>query len=148
MKVILLKDVAKVGKKGELHEVSDGFGRNYLLVRGLAEIASEGKLRALDKENANKAAAAERVRQAARDLGAKLTANPIVVTAKSGEGGKLFGSITSQTIADAVKAQVGIELDKRNIKIENPIKCLGDVKVTVKLHVDVKVQMIVSIKGA
>lgn len=146
MKVILTKDVPKLGKKGELHEVSDGYGRNYLLARGLATIASEGKLRALDKEKSDVAARDARELQAARDLGESLKQAPLLVKASSGKSGKLFGSITSADLADALKAQHGLEVDKRTIKLDNPLKTLGEHRVTLKLHPKVKVDLTVRIE--
>lgn len=146
MKVILTKDVPKLGKKGELHEVSDGYGRNYLLARGLATIASEGKLKAIDKEKSDHAAREARELQAAKELGESLQKAPLRVKARSGEGGKLFGSITSSDVADTIKAQHGLEVDRRTIKLDNPLKTLGEHRVTLKLHPKVKVDLTVRIE--
>lgn len=146
MKVILTKDVPKLGKKGELHEVSDGYGRNYLLARGLATIASDGKLRQIDKEKSDHAAREARELQAARELGDSLQKEPVRVKARSGEGGKLFGSITSPDVAEAIKAQHGIEIDRRTLKLDNPLKTLGEHRVSLKLHPKVKIELVVRIE--
>lgn len=146
MKVILVKDVPKVGKKGELHEVSDGFGRNYLLARGLATLASEGKIRALDKEKSDHAAREARELEAARELAEQFQREPVKVLARSGEGGRLFGSITSSDLADALKAQHGVEVDKRSIKLDSPLKSLGEHRITLKLHPKVKAEITVRVE--
>jgi large subunit ribosomal protein L9 len=146
MKVILLKDVPKLGKKGELHEVSDGFGRNYLLVRGLAMVATEGKIRAIDKEKADRSAHEARELQQARELAETLRSKPLQVMARSGEGGRLFGSITSSDLAEALKTQHGLDFDRRLIKLETPLKTLGEHRVTLKLHPKVKAELLVCVK--
>ncbi len=146
MKVILVKDVPKLGKKGELHEVSDGYGRNYLLIRGLAIAATEGKIRALDKEQADRAAHTARELQQARELAERLQKAPIRVLARSGEGGRLFGSITSSDLADAIKAQHGLEVDRRTIKLDSPLKALGEHRVFLKIHPKVKAELVVRVE--
>ncbi len=146
MKVILVKDVPKLGKKGELHEVSDGFGRNYLLIRGLAIAATEGKIRAIDKERADQAAHEARELQQARELADRLQKDPIRVLGRSGEGGRLFGSITSSDIADSIKAQHGLEIDRRTIKLDSPLKTLGEHRISLKLHPKVKAELVVRVE--
>lgn len=146
MKVILVKDVPKLGKKGELHEVSDGYGRNFLLVRGLAIVASEGKIRSIDKERADHAAHEARELQQARELAERLQKVPVRVLARSGEGGRLFGSITSADLAEALKAQHGLEVDRRTIKLDNPLKSLGEHHISLKLHPKVKAEITVRVE--
>lgn len=145
MQVILLKDVPKVGKKGELCQVSDGYGRNFLIARGFAVTASEGRLKAIDREKAQRQASADREKAAAQELAAKLEEVPIVVKANSGEGGRLFGAITSSLIAESLKAQRGETIDKRVIKMDTPIKALGEHKVVLKIHPEVKATITVKI---
>lgn len=145
MKVILFKDIPKVGKKGEICDVSDGYGRNYILRQGFGEIASEGKMRAVSKEKAEREAQAERERLAAISLAEQLKSKPVVIKAKAGQGGRLFGSITSQDVVSALKEQFGADIDKRVVKIDPPIKSVGDSKAVIKLHSKVKADITVRI---
>ncbi len=135
MKVLLLKDVYKLGRAGDVKRVADGYGRNYLLPQGLAVLATSGALKQ-----------AEQIRQSAsttravlnKELGgvaeilSKLT---LTFPAKAGETGKLYGSITSQMIAEAIKEKVGVEVDRRQMDSE-PIRTLGEHKVNIRLTVD------------
>lgn len=146
MKVILTKDVPKLGKKGELHEVSDGYARNFLLARGLATIATEGKLRAVDKEKADVAARQKRELEQAQELAASLKEKPLTIPARAGEGGKLFGSITSQDVAAALQQAHGMEVDKRKIQLDSPIKSLGEHRVKLRLHPKVNAEITVRIQ--
>lgn len=145
MKVILSKDVPKLGRRGELHEVSDGYFRNFLLPRGLATPATEGKLRSLDREKAAQVARDERELEQARELALKLEAAPVLVKVRAGEGGRLFGSVTAQDVAAAIQSLHGLEVDKRKIVLSAPIKSLGESKVKLRLHPKVQAELTVRI---
>ncbi|MGM9999647.1 MAG: 50S ribosomal protein L9 [Candidatus Bruticola sp.] len=148
MQVILLKDVPKVGKKGELHNVADGYGRNFLVARGFAEIASEGRLRAAEKEKKDHEAQAKREEEAAKAQAERLQSKPLVIKANCGSQDKLFGSITAQDIAEAVAVQFNETIDKKNIKLDDPIRKIGDSIVVIKLHSKVKANLKVTVEKA
>lgn len=146
MKVILLQDVKGKGKKGQLLEVSDGYARNYMLPR---KIAIEATADAVNTKNMNDKAAAERAakeRAEALDTSHKLREMTLVVKAKGGGAGRLFGSVTNQEIADALKASTGIALDKRKIVISDPIKNVGTYTVTCKLGYEISAPLTVKIE--
>lgn len=140
MKVIFLQDVKGQGKKGEVKEVSEGYVRNFLLPKGLAKPASDGNLKTLEVQTASEAKKKQKEKEDAQELGKKLEEMKVVVKAKAGEGGRLFGAITSKQIAEALAAQ-GIKIDKRKIELEEPIRTLGVTQVPVKLHPDVKAKL-------
>ena len=132
MKVIFLQDVRGQGKKGEMKEVSEGYGRNYLLPRKLAMEANKDNLNALAlKEKAKKAQEAREKAQAQENAD-KLKDVVVTIRARSGGNGKLFGSVTSQEIADALKEQHGIEIEKNRIVQADPIKAFGSYEVKCK----------------
>ena len=146
MKVILLQDVKGKGKKGQMLEVSDGYARNYMLPR---KIAIEATADAVNTKNMNDKAAAERAakeRAEALDTSHKLREMTLIVKAKGGGAGRLFGSVTNQEIADALKASSGIALDKRKIVISDPIKNVGTYTVTCKLGYEISAPLTVKIE--
>ena len=146
MKVILLQDVKGKGKKGQMLEVSDGYARNYMLPR---KIAVEATADAVNTMRMNDKAAAEKAakeRAEAVEVSKKLREMTLVVMAKGGGGGRLFGSVTSQEIADALKAQSGIALDKRKIVIADPIKSIGTYTVQCKLGYEITAPLSVKIQ--
>ena len=148
MKVILLQDVKGKGKKGQLLEVSDGYARNFMLPRKLAVEATADAINTMrmnDKAAAEKAA---RERAEALEISKKLRDMTLVVTAKGGGAGRLFGSVTNQEIADALKASAGIVLDKRKIVISDPIKSVGTYTVTCKLGYEISAPLTVKIEEA
>jgi len=144
MEVILREDVASLGKAGQLVKVKAGYGRNFLLPNGLAYEATEGNKKRIAAEQKSKTTRALADRTEAQELGAKLAALSLSIAHKVGDEGRLFGSITSQDIADAVKAK-GFDLDKRRIELEHPIKIVGFHSVPVKLHADVHVELKVNV---
>lgn len=147
MQVILLEDVKGLGKKGQVVKASDGHARNYLIPRKLAAEATENNLKALEKKNAELAARAAAEKDAAAELKKKIeAAGRLVVKTKAGEGGKLFGAITSKDIADAFEAAYGIALDKKKIVLENPIKQLGDYKAELKLYQEITALLKISVE--
>lgn len=136
MKVILRSDIDRVGKRGDIIDVADGYGRNYLLPRGLAITASDGAVdqaarmrRARDLRDASN-------RESAQTIASTLVPKIIEISAKAGKEGRLFGSVTAADIVEAVTAQTGIELDRRSLDVE-PIKSVGEHTVTARLHSDV-----------
>lgn len=137
MKVIFLKDVKGKGKKGEMKNVSDGYAHNFLLKNGYAVEATGGNVKVLEaqKHREQKDAAAEL--QANKELKATLEELTVELTAKSGEGGRLFGSITSKQIAEELKKKHKIKVDKRKIELNDAIRALGYTNVPVKLHPEV-----------
>lgn len=137
MKVIFLKDVKGKGKKGEVKNVSDGYAHNFLLKNGYAVEATGGNVKVLEaqKNREQKDAAAEL--QANKELKATLEELTVELTAKSGEGGRLFGSITSKQIAEELKKKHKIKVDKRKIELNDAIRALGYTNVPVKLHPEV-----------
>ena len=148
MKVILLQDIRGKGKKGQMLEVSDGYARNYMLPRKLAIEATPD---AINTMKMNDKATQERIareKAEAMEIGKKLREMTLTVTAKGGGAGRLFGSVTNQEIADALKAQTGIALDKRKIQIADPIKNVGTYTVTCKLGYEISVPLTVKIEEA
>lgn len=137
MEVILRQDVDKVGKAGQVVDVRDGFGRNFLIPQGLAYPATEGHKRRVDAEAKQRVARAATERAAAEALATKLVAEDLTFTAKTGEGDRLFGSITSADIASKL-AEMGLAIDKRAIELPEPIKTIGVTKVAIRLHPDVR----------
>jgi len=146
MKVILLKDVKGTGKKGDVVNVSDGHGRNYLIPRGLAREATEGNLNELKQQKEAQKKKQKRELQEAKDLAEKISKITLTIKGKAGEGGKLFGSITSKDIAEKLSKEHKIKIDKRKIVLDNPIKELGTHSVEIKVYPEitgtVKVQVL------
>jgi len=148
MKVILLQDVKGKGKKGQMLEISDGYARNFLLPRKLAVEATPdavNTMRMNDKAAAEKAA---KERAEALEISRQLREMTVTVTAKGGGAGKLFGSVTSQEIADALKAKSGIVIDKRKIVLADPIKNVGTYTVQCKLGYEITAPLTVKIEEA
>jgi large subunit ribosomal protein L9 len=148
MKVILLQDIKGKGKKGQMIEMSDGYARNYLLPR---KLAVEATADAVNTMRMNDKAAAERAakeRAEALEISHKLRDMILTVTAKGGGAGRLFGSVTNQEIADALKAKSGIALDKRKIVISDPIKNVGTYTVQCKLGYEITAPLTVKIEEA
>jgi len=137
MKVIFLKDVKGKGKKGEVKKVSVGYANNYLLKNNLAEEATPGNLRKLKAQEAKVEEEAAEEKAAAEALKAELADISVEVTAKSGEDGRLFGSITSKQIDEALEKNHQIKVDRRKIELKDPIRSLGHVNVPIKLHHEV-----------
>jgi len=137
MKVIFLQDVKGQGKKGEIKDLSEGYVRNFLLPKNLVKIASEGNVKTLDMQKAAEVKRKQQEKEDAKKLGEKLEQITVKVPAKAGEGGRLFGAITSKQIAEALAKQ-GYKIDKRKIELDDPIRTLGTTQVPVKLHHEVK----------
>lgn len=146
MKVIFTKDVKGTGKKGEIKEVSDGYARNFLLKKGVAIEATAGNLNAQKAEEKKQAELEQEEKEDAIKLKNNLADLTVEITTKAGEGGRLFGSITSKQIADEIKKQFGYKLDKRKIELPEPIRALGYTTVPVKLHHEVDGSIKVHVK--
>lgn len=146
MKVILLKDVKDLGKAGDLVNAKTGYARNFLLPKGDAIEATPGNLAKWKEDQKLLEAKKAEEKQAALDLKDKLEGLSVVLQGKSGEGGKLFGSITSKDIADGLKKQHKLEVDKRKIEMKDNIKTLGTVEVDVRVYADLTAKLKVEVK--
>lgn len=145
MKIVLREDVEALGRKGDLVEVADGYARNYLVPRGLAIKATKGVVAQAEAMRRNRAAREARERAAAEELASRLAVGPLTLAARAGEAGKLFGSVTATDIAGALLERTGVEIDRRLVQLDEPIRELGDFEVTVKLHSEVVVTLPVSV---
>ena len=144
MKVILTEDVKSLGKKGDIVNVNDGYARNFILKTNKGIEANAKNLNDLKKANDDKIA--QEHYEAAVELGKKIEAGKIEVSIKTGEGGKAFGSVSSKEIAQEVKAQMNLEIDKKKVQLKDAIKALGTYEVPVKLHpkVTAKLKVVVT----
>ncbi|KPL74378.1 hypothetical protein ADN00_13890 [Ornatilinea apprima] len=135
MKVMLLKDVYKLGRAGDVKKVADGYGRNFLIPQGLAVLATVGALKQVDRLRTRAAAQRAALNTEMQSVAAKLADLVLVFSSKAGETGKLYGSVTTQEIAEAINAKTGLEIDKRQIECE-PIRTLGEHSARVRLTID------------
>lgn len=140
MKVILRNNVATLGDAGEVVAVKNGYANNFLIPQGMAIRATEGTLKALETEKKQQARKVELQRKSAREHAQKIEQMSLKVYAKAGESGKLFGTVTSADIADALKAQ-GIDIDRRKITLEAPVKALGKYEADAKIFMDISVKV-------
>lgn len=147
MKVILLQDVKGQGKKGDIINAAEGYARNFLLPRGLAKEASEGSLRGLAEVQKAEQAREDRVVRAAKALKDKLHGKTVLLKVRVGEGGKLFGSITSKDVAETLSKLAGTEIDKKRVELESAIKSLGVYPVSVRLGHDVVATLAVRVEA-
>ncbi len=138
MKVVLRADVDDLGSKGDIVDVSDGYARNYLVARGLGLPASAGAVQQAESMKRAAAKRNQRERESADRAAELLQAKAIKVPARAGADGRLFGSVTSAAIAEAVQAQTGVELDRRRLELDEPIRTLGVHTVAVRLHREVE----------
>jgi large subunit ribosomal protein L9 len=134
MKVLFKKDVADVAKAGQVKDVADGYARNYLIPRGLAVTATPAALKQVADLQAAASRHAAEEEQAARQLKTRLEGLPIVVEAKAGQQGRLYGSLTTADVATAVQNQLGVALDRRELEITEPVRQVGSYQVTARLH--------------
>lgn len=148
MKIILLQDEKKLGKKGDVIEVSEGYARNYILPKKIGVEANSKNMNDLKLQKANADKIAEEQLQAAKALAEELTDKQVVVKIKAGEGGKAFGSVSSKEIAIACKEQFGIELDKKKIHLPESLKNFGAYEVAIKLHPQVTGKLTVKVTEA
>lgn len=146
MKIILQRPVEKLGVPGDVVEVADGYARNYLMPRGLAVAASKGAVRHAESLRRAHEQRVAKDRATAEEIAAALTGLPLRVVAKAGEDGKLFGSVTSAEIAEAIEsAAEGVEIEKRTVHIDEPIRSTGTHTVHVKLHPEVTIDLAVDV---
>lgn len=146
MKVILLKDVKGTGKKGEMKEVSDGYARNFLFPKKMAVQADNVAIKELNEKNKSKEIKAQKEYEEAVLLGKQMEEINIEIYSKAGEGGRLFGSITAKEIAEQLKKQKDIDVDKRKILLDEPIRALGSTFVEIKIHQKVTTRIRVDVK--
>lgn len=148
MQIVLFEDVKALGKKGEVVKVNDGYARNFILPKKLGVEATPQNLAKLKQQKAYEAKLAAEQLAAAKALSEEIAQKTITLTAKVGEGGRLFGAISSKEIAQGAKEQCGLELDKKKISLQEPIKTLGVHEVPVKLHRDVTAMLKVNVTEA
>jgi len=148
MKIVLLQDVKALGKKGTLVEVSEGYARNFLLPKKLGAPATAENLNTLKLKKANEEKVAAEQLAEAKAVAAKLEDGSVTVRIKGGENGKTYGSVSTKEIAEAVKSQKGIEIDKKKIVLPEAIKAFGVHEVAVKLHKEVQAKLTVSVREA
>jgi len=144
MKLILRADVDNLGRLGDVVKVKPGFGRNYLIPKGYAMPVTDANLKAFELERRKLQAKMDSIRGAAQSLADKIAGAALSIPVRVGEGDRLYGSVTNAVIAEALAAE-GIEVDRRKILLEEPIRALGAYKVPVKLHPDVQVELSVSV---
>ena len=145
MKIILLQDVKSLGKKGEIVEASDGYARNYILPKKLGVEANAQHRNDLKLQKANEEKVAKQQLEAAREFAKELETKEVVVKMKAGEGGRVFGSVSSKEIAQAAKVQCGMEIDKKKIQLPENLKNFGNYEVAVKLHPQVTAKLTVKV---
>ena len=145
MKVILLQDVPKIGKKDQVLEAKEGYARNYLFPKKLAVEATPANMKELQRQEKIRAEKAAELKAEAVALGEKLKNTTVTIQTKCGAGGKLFGAVTNKEIAEQLEKSTGIKIDKRKINLEENIKTLGTYRPLVKLHPDVHVELAVKI---
>ncbi|MBQ8001832.1 MAG: 50S ribosomal protein L9 [Clostridia bacterium] len=145
MKVVLLADVKGHGKKGDVVEASDGYARNFLLPKGLAKEATKGALNEVKGKNEAKAYHKEQELLAAKETAEKLNGKKVEVKSKAGDNGKLFGKVTNQNVADAIKYQLHVVVDKRKVQLPDGLKTVGSHEVEVKIYPEVSAKITVEI---
>lgn len=148
MRLVLRQDVDSVGKKGDLVEVADGYARNFLVPRGLAIAATKGAVKQAETMRRAREVREARERETVEEIAGRLASQTVRVQARAGEGGKLFGSVTAVDIADAVHAQLEIDLDRRKLGLPEPIKELGSHEVSMHLHEGVEATFTVVVEPA
>jgi large subunit ribosomal protein L9 len=145
VKLVLRADVDQVGKKGDIVEVSDGYGRNFLLPKGLAFVANGGVEAQATKMRASRDQRDATDRASAQEIATSLVPKVVTITARAGAEGKLFGSVTTTEVAEAVEAQTGVAIDRRQLHLDEPIKTLGTHLVPAKLHAEVEFPITVEV---
>jgi large subunit ribosomal protein L9 len=147
MKIILQKEVEKLGVPGDVVTVADGYARNFLVPRGMAIPATKGAVRHADSLRRAHATRVNKAKVAAEEVAARLSAKPIVVKARAGEDGRLFGSITTADLAEELAAQANETVDRRAIHLDEPIRSLGTHEVSVRLHPEVDAAISVQVEA-
>ena len=147
MKVILKQDIRTLGRRGDVQEVSDGYARNFLLPKGLAMEATAGNLKLLNDQKESVARKEEQELAEAQELAKKLTGRVVTFKVKTGEGGRLFGSITAKDVVDQIKKEHQLELDKRKLAIDDAIKNTGDYPIKIHLYKGISVDITVKVNA-
>lgn len=147
MKVLLLQEVKGLGEAGQVKEVAEGYARNYLLPKKLAVVATPAALKELEAKQAAEKKRQVKVDEEMRDLAKKISGSRVTVHSKVGEGGKLYGSITTGDVAEALEKQLGQTVDRRKIEIEEPIRHVGEYKVPIKLSKNVSTTVNLVVEG-
>ena len=148
MEIVLLEDVKALGKKGQIVTVNDGYARNFILPKKLGVDATSKNLNDLKLKKANDAKLAAEILAAAKELAAKLDESKVTLSIKAGEGGRAFGSVSNKEISKAITDQLGLEIDKKKIVLNDPIKSIGSFEVPIKLHKDVTARLAVKVVEA
>jgi large subunit ribosomal protein L9 len=148
MRIVLRSDLPSVGKRGDIVEVADGYARNYLLPKGYAIVASPGVENQATAMRRSRDLRDARDRESAETIARRLVPAVIRISARAGSEGKLFGSVTAADVTQAVAEQTGVELDRRRLRLDEPIKSLGTHEVPVKLHNDVEFRVTVEVAKA
>jgi large subunit ribosomal protein L9 len=146
MKLILQQEVKKLGKKGDIIEVSEGYARNYLLPQKLAVSATNTNINTATQQKEAEKRKVQRLLDEAKVMASQLSKVEVSIPVKTGEGGRMFGSVTAKDIADVLAAQHGIEMDKRKIELKDAIKNPGTFPVTIKIHPEVSAQIQVHVR--
>jgi large subunit ribosomal protein L9 len=147
MKIILQREVEKLGVPGDVVTVADGYARNFLVPRGMAIVATKGAVRHAESLRRAHGDRVNKAKAAAEEFAARLTAKPIVVKARAGEEGRLFGSITTADLADEIQSQLNETVDRRDIHLDEPIRSLGTHEVSVRLHPEVDATISVQVEA-
>ena len=147
MKVILLQDVKDIGKKDDIVNVSDGYARNFLFPRKWAMEATENAVKVVERKREAERRKEAEARAAAEEVAAKLKNKVVVLKVKCGDKGRLYGSATAQEVADAIKSEYGVDVDKRKVEIKEAVRQLGDYEVNVRLYPGVSSKMILRVKN-
>ena len=144
MKVILREDVKSIGSMGQIVDVADGFGRNYLVPKGLAVEANMKNIKSLEHEKKVIQEKVKKIKNQAQDLAGRVSDTTLVIKAKAGEEGKLFGSVTTMDIVEQLK-NAGIDIDKKKIILEEPIKRVGSYSIKIKIHPEIATEVSVQV---
>lgn len=148
MRVVLKKEVPGLGRPGDVKDVADGYALNFLLPRGLASEASAGELRRAARERESAKARKDREHAEAEEVARRMAATTLVFKLKAGEQGKTFGSVTNRDVAEALGKQLGIEVDRTKVRLEDPLRSLGVHEVEVRLLADVRARVAVALEPA
>ena len=146
MKVVLLQDVKSQGKKNDIIEVSEGYARNFLFPKKLAVVADAKAVNDIKNKKSSEAHKIEVERENAKKIAEQLEKTTVTIVADGGKEGKFYGAVTSKDIAEALKSQAGIEVDKRKVMLDSPIKAFGSYKIDVKLYQEISGKVTVSVK--
>ncbi len=148
MKVILLEDVKKLGKKGELVNASDGYSRNFLFPKKLAVEATNAAINDLKLKQQSEKRRQEELFEQSKELAVKIKGSSITIKVKAGDGGRIFGSVSTKEITKAAKEQLGLDIDKKKMQLKEPIKALGTHIIPIKLNAKVKTELTVKVHEA